>query len=188
MYSLDTLIIECKRESPEAQKELYARYKDVLYAICVRYVKQAADADDVFIEGFYKIFNHIHQYNDQGSFEGWMKRIIVNESLQFLRRKSKLHIPVELTDQTIAYADTDEEWHNPYQIEEIMAAVQELPDGYRTIFNMYVFEEYKHREIADILGISINTSKSQYLQAKKKVLDILSKSYTSHQLNHGQRK
>jgi RNA polymerase sigma factor (sigma-70 family) len=188
MYSIEKLILDCKRQAPDAQKELYTRYKGVLYAICLRYVKQAEDAEDVFIEGFYKIFNHLDQYNNQGSFEGWMKRIMVNEALQFLRRKSKLIINVELSDHTGVQTDTEDDWSDPYMIEEIMAAVQELPDGYRTIFNMYVFEEYKHREIAEILSISINTSKSQYLLAKKRVLELLSHSKPSHQQSHGKRK
>ncbi len=181
MHDLESIIQDCKIKKSGAQKQLYDRYKDILYAICIRYIKNATDAEDVFIEAFYKIFHHIDQYHGDGSFEGWMKRIVVNEALQFLRKKSRLAILTELTDHTPVPPDREDEWYSPYELEEIMAAVQELPDGYRTIFNMYVFEEYKHREIAELLRISINTSKSQYLLAKKKLIDMLSK--TKSQIN-----
>ena len=147
-------------------------YKDVLYPICLRYVKNTEDAEDVFIEAFYKIFNKIDDFKGDGSFEGWMKRIMVNESLMFLRKNHNLRMTVELTD-----IDKSEEVQPDDEIfyEELLTALNELPVGYKTIFNLYVIEGFKHREIAELLGISINTSKSQLILAKKRIQEIIKK-------------
>ena len=112
-------------------------------------------------------------FKGDGSFEGWMRRIMVNESLMFLRKRTNLQMTVELADKDVP--DNDDQPDDEFSYEEIIAILDELPAGYRTVFNLYVFEDYKHREIAEILGISINTSKSQLILAKKRVYDILKK-------------
>ncbi|MBK8669351.1 MAG: sigma-70 family RNA polymerase sigma factor [Saprospiraceae bacterium] len=170
---LEHIITNCKNQDPEAQKMLYNEYKDQMYAVCLRYLKSPQDAEDIFIEAFYKIFTKIDHFKGEGSFEGWMRRIMVNESLMFLRKKTNLHMTVELPATDIA--DTAVEGEENFNFDEIMAVLDELPLGYRTVFNLYVFEDFKHREIAELLGISINTSKSQLILAKKKILDILKK-------------
>jgi RNA polymerase sigma factor (sigma-70 family) len=175
MQDLAKIIIDCKKQDATAQKQLYSMYKDILFPICLRYIKNNHEAEDVFIEGFYKIFSCIDQYQNAGSFEGWMKRIMVNEALQFIRKKSKIIVPIDKNEHLISDPPEEDDWYAPYSIEDIMKAVHELPDGYRTIFNLYVFEEFKHREIAEMLNISINTSKSQYLLAKKRLIETLSK-------------
>lgn len=172
LHNLEHIIHECRAQNPEGQKSLYELYKDRLYGICVRYLRTAEDAEDVFIEGFFKILTKIDHYKGEGSFEGWMRRIMVNECLMFLRKKTNLHMTVELPASEIA--DITEEDDQP-EFEDIMSVLDDLPPGYRTVFNLYVFEDYKHREIADILGISINTSKSQLILAKKKVADLIKK-------------
>ncbi|MFZ1706121.1 MAG: RNA polymerase sigma factor [Saprospiraceae bacterium] len=170
--NLQDIILQCKAGSRSGQKELYEYYKDILYPICLRYIKQPAEAEDVFIEGFYKILSKITLYKNEGSFEGWMKRIMVNESLMFLRKQSRLHLMVELKDTDIP----DEPEQEPdIQYETLIQILQDLPDGYRTVFNLHVVEGYKHREIAELLGISLNTSKSQLILAKKRIIDILKK-------------
>ncbi len=171
--NLDHIIIKCKSQDPDAQKVLYDHYKDTLYAVCLRYIKSAHDAEDVFINAFYKIFTKIDNFKGEGSFEGWMRRIMVNESLMFLRKKNNLHLTVELPEKEIA--DIPEEDDDDMSFDEIMKVMDELPVGYRTVFNLYVFEDLKHREIAEMLGISINTSKSQLILAKKRLYDILKK-------------
>lgn len=170
--ALEHIISGCKRQDPTSQKALYDLYKDVLFPICLRYVKKAEDAEDVFIEGFFKIFNKIDEYKGEGSFEGWMKRIMVNESLMFLRKNHNLKMTVELTG--IDQAD-DVRPDDAILYEELLEALADLPVGYKTIFNLYVIEGYKHREIAELLGISINTSKSQLILAKKRIQDIIKK-------------
>lgn len=170
---LEHIIHKCKSQDADAQKQLYQLFKDKMYAICIRYLKSPQDAEDVFIDAFFKIFTKIDMYKGEGSFEGWMRRIMVNESLMFLRKKTNLHLTVEIPETDIA--DTIAEDGDQFSFDEIMAILDELPTGYRTVFNLYVFEDFKHREIAEILGISINTSKSQLILAKKKVLEILKK-------------
>lgn len=171
--TLDHIITKCKAQDAEAQKHLYEMFKDKMYAVCIRYLKSHQDAEDVFIDAFFKILTKIDMYKGDGSFEGWMRRIMVNESLMFLRKKTNLHLTVEIPDTDIA--DVNDEHEDEFSYDEIMAILDELPTGYRTVFNLYVFEEYKHREIAEMLGISINTSKSQLILAKKKVYDIFKK-------------
>jgi RNA polymerase sigma factor (sigma-70 family) len=178
----DHIVSMCKLGNAEAQKQLYTRYKGTMYALVLRYIKNPADAEDVFIEAFYKVLHKIHSYTGDGSFEGWMRRIMVNESLMHLRKKSPLHLTVDIPDHGQDDIDIDEHTAH-YDMETILAAIEQLPIGYRTIFNMYVIDEYKHREIAELLGISINTSKSQFLLAKKKLIDILSHNLTKTKIN-----
>jgi RNA polymerase sigma-70 factor (ECF subfamily) len=171
--NLEHIIQQCKQQEPEAQKKLYEMYKDNLYAICIRYVKSNAEAEDVFIEGFYKILTKIDMYKGEGSFEGWMRRIMVNECLMYIRKQTNLHMTVAIPDQDIADEVMDDE--TDFDFDQIMRILDELPTGYRTVFNLYVFEGYKHREIAEMLSISINTSKSQLIMAKKKIVEALKK-------------
>ncbi|MBK7637625.1 MAG: sigma-70 family RNA polymerase sigma factor [Saprospiraceae bacterium] len=174
---LEHIINNCKKEDPEAQKKLYDMFKDQMFAVCLRYLKNHQDAEDIFIEGFFKVLTKIGNYKGDGSFEGWMRKVMVNESLMFLRKRTNLHMTVEIPEKDIAdeiLRDEDE-----ISAEDIIKILDELPVGYRTVFNLYVFEDYKHREIAEMLGISINTSKSQLILAKKRVHEILKKKENS---------
>lgn len=166
-----TIIDNCKKGNPDAQKLLYDTFKDQMYAVCLRYVKNHQDAEDVFIEGFFKVLTKIENFKGDGSFEGWVRRVMVNESLMFLRKKTNLHMTVEIPEKDIADEILPED--DQISAEDILKILDELPLGYRTVFNLYVFEDFKHREIADMLGISINTSKSQLILAKKRVHEIL---------------
>lgn len=167
------LIEACKRENPRAQKKLYDRYAPMAMGVCMRYVRHREDAEDVMVEALFKVLTHIQQYKGDGSFEGWIRRIVVNESLMFLRRRHNFNMTVEL--------DQVKEPGVPVGIvsklaaEDILSLMDELPTGYRTVFNLYVIEGYKHREIAEMLGISINTSKSQLILAKKRMQELLDK-------------
>jgi len=164
------LIKACKQQDRQAQRELYDRYSPLLFGICRRYVKMREDAEDVLLEAFYKIFSKIDQYTGQGSFEGWMRRIVVNEALMFLRKAQHLKADVELNNLDISNAITVED---RLAAKDILKLLDQLPDGYRTVFNLYVVEGYKHREIADMLEISINTSKSQLIMAKKRLQELI---------------
>lgn len=160
------LIQACQRKERKAQKLLYDRYSAKMLGICRRYVKNLASAEDVMIEGMYKVLTKIDQYHGSGSFEGWMRRVIVNESLMFLRKAHNFNMTVEINNIEVPsqVSVVDE-----LAAEEILNLLGKLPTGYRTVFNLYVVEGYKHREIAEILGISINTSKSQLILAKKRL-------------------
>ncbi len=178
--SLEHIIKECKKQNSEAQKALYDMYKDTMYAVCLRYIKSAQDAEDVFIEAFFKVYDKMSSYKGDGSFEGWVRRIMINECLMWLRKRNNLHMTVEISDKDIL--QQSEELPPIEEFSEVLSMLDELPIGYRTIFNLYVFEELKHREIAEQLGISINTSKSQLILAKKKLLDIYKKKHKSVQI------
>lgn len=171
--SIQHIIDSCKREESKGQKKLYDMYRGILFGICRRYISQSENAEDVFIEGFYKIFSKIGSFKNEGSFEGWMKRLMVNECLMFIRKNKNSHMTVELGDLQIDNEDLSALDH--LQTEDIFDLVSELPNGYRTVFNLYVIEGYKHREIAEQLGISINTSKSQLILAKKKLRQMAEK-------------
>ena len=166
-----TLIERLKAHDRAAQKWLYDRYSPLMFAVCRRYLVSREDAEEALISGFYKVFAQIHTYTGAGSFEGWVRRIMVNESLMLLRRGQPLVFPGDVYQSTTE-ADS-------FSIEadisarEIRDLLDQLPNGYRTVFNLYVLEGYKHQEIADLLGISINTSKSQLILSKDKMKTLL---------------
>ncbi len=180
--SLENIIERCKKDDRKAQKELYDLYSPLFFAISLRYMKTYDKAEDVLISSFYKIFSKLDSYKNQGSFEGWMKRIVVNEALMELRKKNALNLSVELSNIHDPVSDYDIISSLTYQ--ELLALIDELPTGYRTVFNMYVIEGYKHREIADLLGVSINTSKSQLILAKKKLKEIIKKKQIKIQVSN----
>ena len=161
-------IIEgCKCADRKAQKALFDTFSPKMLGVCLRYVKNREDAEDVMIEGLYKAITKINSYSGNGSFEGWIRRIVVNESLMLLRKKNVLKHSVEIQpnlDHSEAITVEDK-----LIAEDLLKLLDTLPTGYRTVFNLYVLEGYKHREIAELLGVSINTSKSQLILARKKM-------------------
>jgi RNA polymerase sigma-70 factor (ECF subfamily) len=172
LINLSHIIEKCRQDDRNAQKALYEAYKTILFGICRRYVKRYEVAEDIFTDGMVKIFKKIKDFKGDGSFEGWMKRIMVNECLMYLRKNDILKNNIDLEFVHIAEHPRIES-----QIDNqlILKAIEELPDGYRTVLNLYIIEGYKHREIAEFLQISINTSKSQLILARKKLRDILKK-------------
>lgn len=175
MYSEKNIIQRCKAQDPIAQKALYNKYSPILYGICIRYMKRTHLAEDIMIESFYKIFNKINQFKDKGSFEGWMKRITINECLMAIRKSNNLNLHVEIEKAYSVKEDANA--ISDLNHKELLNLLEELPTGYRTIFNLYVIEGFKHREIAEILGISINTSKSQLILAKKRMREVYKKKH-----------
>lgn len=161
------LIQACKKQDRRAQQLLFDRYSPNMFGVCKRYVKSREDAEDVLVDGFFKVLTKLDQYSGEGSFEGWIRRIIVNESLMWLRKKHNLVTKVEINDNLDHKTEVTVE--DELQAEDILRLLDKLPTGYRTVFNLYVIEGYKHREIAELLGISINTSKSQLILAKKRL-------------------
>ena len=167
------LIHACKRQDRRAQKLLYERFSPVMLGVCRRYVKDPMEAEDVMVEGFFKVLTKIEMYSGEGSFEGWIRRIMINESLMHLRKSNHFQYVEEINPNL----DYQEE---PTVVEELAAGeilglLDELPPGYRTVFNLYVVEGFKHREIADELNISINTSKSQLILAKQRMEELVKK-------------
>lgn len=161
------------RGDSKAQSVLYERYSPKMMSICMRYMGDIMEAEDVMIEGFMRIFDKINQFNFKGSFEGWMRRIMVNEALMRLRGKKIIKVELEEVRQVGNEASVE----SSLNAEELFRLVNELPVGYRTVFNLYAIEGYSHAEIAHQLDISEGTSKSQLsraralLQEKLKVME-----------------
>lgn len=173
----DKLLIQrCLKNDRLAQQELYDRYAPVLYAVIRRYIRDEFTAEDILIESFVKIFSKLKQFQEKGSFEGWMKRIAVNESLMYLRKNNVFHLTIESDNIVLPYETRIEE---DLDFEILLQTLDLLPVGYRTVFNLYVLEGYKHKEIAKELGISINTSKSQLRLAKERIRKIMKKKQIS---------
>jgi RNA polymerase sigma factor (sigma-70 family) len=164
------LIAACRKQDRKAQQMLYDQLSPKMFGVCRRYIKNHQDAEDVLIEGFFKVLTKLDQYSGKGSFEGWVRRIIVNEALMFLRKDHNFNLNVEINNLNLPHAVTVED---ELAAEDILKLMEKLPTGYRTVFNLYVVEGYKHREIAEMLGISINTSKSQLILAKKRMQQLI---------------
>lgn len=166
------------------QEELYKRFSGKMYSVCLRYANNADDAQDLLQEGFIKVYRNLHRFRAEGSFEGWIRRVFINSSIEHFRKKSlQLTKVSEREESTIG--DTDISALDSLAEKDIINLIQELSPGYRTVFNLYVIEGFSHREIAEQLGISEGTSKSQLARARailqKKVSHFLSdtkKSYT----------
>lgn len=157
-----------------AQKELYEIYSARFFALCRRYLIQYDEAQDALVKAFYKILTSMAKYHGTGSFEGWMRRIVVNECLMSIRKNQHFHLNLD----TINDQESDEvNIIDDMAYQDLLDCLEMLPQGYRTIFNMYVIEGYKHREIGEILGISINTSKSQLILAKKRLAELIKKKH-----------
>jgi len=163
------LIARCLNNERSAQKALYDKYKQDMYGVCRRYIKDDLDAEDAMIQGFYKAFTRLEQYSGQGSFGGWLRRIMINEALMFLR-KFNLNLSLEKAKQ-VASAEVNME--QTFAEQDILKLLDKLPAGYRAVFNLYAIEGYAHKEIAEELGISVNTSKSQLLKARKRLQQLL---------------
>lgn len=165
--SLDQLINQCKKKHPKAQEDLYKRYSSTLFSVCLKYASSYADAEDILQDSFMVIFNKIEQYKNKGSFEGWLKRICVNTALQRYRKPGVFNLINEgnIPEVTV---EVDEE---SVSLDFLLGIIQELPDRYRLVFNLYVLDGYSHKEIAELLAISDGTSKSNLARARQILKD-----------------
>ena len=150
-----------------AQSEIYELYADVLFGICLKYSRNYQDAEDTLQDSFLIIFDKITQYNKKGSFEGWLKRIAINTALQKYRKKTPLELVKEVTDiEDLVEIDFKDK---NLDIDFLLNLIQQLPDQYRLVFNLYVLDSYSHKEISKMLNISEGTSKSNLSRARKKL-------------------
>lgn len=160
--TLEELIIQCKKQDAQAQAALYKQYASILFSICLKYSPNYAEAQDNLQDAFITIFKRIEQFKGKGSFEGWIKRITVNTALQKYR-KQKLF---EISDEgQLEEADTEVE-DTGVPLDFLLKIIQELPDRYRLVFNLYVLDGYSHKEIGEMLQISDGTSKSNLARAR----------------------
>lgn len=165
------LIKRCKKGQRQAQEELYQRYSRILYAICLRYSRNKAEAEDNLHDSFMTIYDKIGQYNSKGSFEGWIKRVTVNTVLQKYRKESPLTLLTEeIEDQDSGYSTRTE-----LSLATLLRYIQELPKKYRLTFNLYVMDGYSHKEIGEKLGTTAGTSKSNLARARMILREKISK-------------
>lgn len=175
------LVIACKKQDRDAQKLLYERYAPMMMAVCLRYSGEEETARDLLHDGFIRVFTQIGSFSGKGSFEGWLRRIFVNLALENYRKeKQKYRFMEEYSyinaDESETQADNSLDIENIPEA-EVLDMIRSLPPGYRTVFNMYIFEDMSHKEIAQVLGINEAASRSQFYRAKnmlrKKISAIL---------------
>lgn len=183
------LIAGCLKGERRAQQQVYEAFYGKMMAVCLRYTKNTDQAKDILQDGFIKVFGSMDRFNQAGSFEGWIRRIMVNTAIDHFRRTKNSYLLLgeersieDFVDQdaedTLADDTQDEVWD--LKPADIINAMQKLTPAYRTVFNLYVFEELTHQEIADLLGINIGTSKSNFAKAKQNLKKLLRK---EHKLN-----
>jgi len=161
--SLEQLIENCKSNDTKAQSELYKLFSSKLFTVCLKYSRNYVEAEDNLQDAFLTIFKKIEQYENKGSFEGWLKRVTINTVLQQYRNEKVFDIISEtIVDEVEIEVDEDD-----LSIDYLLKIIQELPDRYRLVFNMYVLDGYSHKDIAEMLGINIGTSKSNLARARQ---------------------
>jgi RNA polymerase sigma-70 factor (ECF subfamily) len=167
----DQIVVRCRKGDVRAFHELYEAYSKAMYNICLRMTGHSSDAEDVLQEAFVQIFKNLQKLESDSSLTAWIKRIVVNHCLSYLRKKKVYWEEVGDTEAAVE-TDVDEEEH-ALTVSMVKEAIRELPDGYRTVLNLYIFEEYSHREIAALLGITESTVKTQFMRAKEKVRQLV---------------
>jgi RNA polymerase sigma-70 factor (ECF subfamily) len=175
MISDRQIIDGCARHDRKAQQLLYDKYSRFLLGICMRYVADKAEAEDILQECFLKVFFNIKDFSGTGSFPGWLRKIAVNTAITHYHKNLKFRYHVEI-EEYVSHETADNSFdQDDFTAEELYRLLNELPAGYRMVFNLYAIEGYKHKEIAEMLGIDTNTSKSQYSRAKAVLRDKLRK-------------
>ncbi|MCC5937113.1 MAG: sigma-70 family RNA polymerase sigma factor [Lunatimonas sp.] len=165
------LYLGCLENNPAMQKAVYERFSAKMFAVCLRYVKDTAAAEDVLIIGFMKVFDRIHQFKGSGNFGGWIRRIMVNECLMYLEKEKNLYREIGL--EGIGSDPVQSQPSDELAVEDLMKLIDRLPSGYRSVFNLYAIEGFSHQEIAQKLHISENTSKSQLSRARSHLQKML---------------
>ncbi len=160
-----TLVSECAKGNARAQRALFDKFAPKMLAVLMRYLRNAEEAEDTLQDGFVKIFQKIGEFKMEGSLEGWIRRIMVNTALDMLRKNKKLLGDTQLDDVSYKVAFNDHSF-DEMNVTHLLKLIDALPDGYRIVFNMFAIEGYSHKEIADTLGVTENTSKSQYSRAR----------------------
>lgn len=159
------LIQGCLKGDKLSQRNLFEKYSPLMLSVCRRYIKEFNMAEEVMLGGFMKVFGKLNQFKSEGSFEGWIRRIMVNESLTWIRKNKTMYLEVDIEEanREVNFDLVSSE----LEAEAILELIQKLPHGYRTVFNLYAIEGYSHAEIAEKLDVNVNTSKSQLSRARK---------------------
>ena len=162
--NLEKLIKACRQHKLKAQSQLYQKYKDDLYLLSLKYCTSKEEAQDNLQDSFLEIFKEIKKYKGTGSFEGWMKRITIYKAID--KYKKLKPISISINDAILEDTSMEDDAINTIPLEDILKHIQELPSQYRMVFNLYELDDYSHKEISELLGVSINTSKSNLHRAK----------------------
>ncbi|MFZ1529643.1 MAG: sigma-70 family RNA polymerase sigma factor [Ferruginibacter sp.] len=170
---LDVLIMKASKGDQHSFRKIYDLHAGKMYSLCKRFANSNIEADDLFQEGFIKLYRNLSNYRGDGSFEGWVRRVFVTTCLDILKKKNNLHLPGHFDNEADASLAIEPEIINKLDKEQLIETLQKLPPGYRTIINLFSIEGYSHKEIAELLGISEGTSKSQYSKARKKLKELI---------------
>ncbi|MBY0244438.1 MAG: sigma-70 family RNA polymerase sigma factor [Sphingobacteriaceae bacterium] len=165
------LVHQCKTGNRKAQFELYKLYAKAMYNVAFRILNYEEEAEDVLQESFLEVFNRINDFREETTFGLWLKQIVINKSINYLRKRKLDLISTDGLD--IPEEENTDESEIEFQVEKIRQAIAQLPDGYRVVLSLYLLEGYDHEEISHVLKISESTSRTQYMRAKKKLLEIL---------------
>jgi RNA polymerase sigma-70 factor (ECF subfamily) len=174
LYSDKDLVEGCKSGNRRYQKILYEKYARKMYGICLSYAHERSQAQDILQDAFIKVFQHVGQFDVQGSLEGWIRRIVINTAIDSYRKEGKISNLLQVNEDVVE-GKIKNEGLSELQLKDLMKQVQRLPDGARIVFNLYAVEGFTHKEIAERLDISIGTSKSQYNRARKLLLKWIEK-------------
>ncbi len=165
MLSEQEIIKRCIAGDQKAQEQLYQRYSPKMWGVCLRFAKSKMAAEDIMQEGFIRVFGKLDQYTGEGSFEGWIRRTIVNTAINHYKKNINHNKELDIDEVTI-HNQIEPKVIDKLSVKELMGVIQQLPDGYRMVFNLFVVEGYSHKEIGEQLGITENTSKSQLSRAR----------------------
>ena len=168
----DELVKACILKAPAAQKLLFERFSRKMMGVCIRYADRHEEAEDMLQNGFIRVFEKLETFKGTGSLEGWIRRIVVNESLTYLRKNKAMRMNIDIEDTKYNIPGNSHVGESLNE-KDLLNMIRKLPVGFRTVFNMYAIEGYSHKEIADQLGISEGTSESQYSRAKVHLQNML---------------
>jgi RNA polymerase sigma factor (sigma-70 family) len=183
MVDQQKLVKECLRNDPAAQKRLYDLFADTMLGICYRYTKSLNDAQEVLQVGFIKVFRNLHQFKNDGELGGWIRRIMVNTALNYLKRKPRYQLDLGFEEEYLHPVEKESP-DLTVNMKDILNLVRQLPSGYQTIFNLHAIEGYTHVEIGKMLGIREGTSRSQYARARALLIGWLEKHSVNSKKNH----
>ncbi|MES2730301.1 MAG: sigma-70 family RNA polymerase sigma factor [Bacteroidota bacterium] len=172
----------CQKGEATAQRQVYEKYARKMLGVCLRYANDSFEAEEILISGFLKVFDKVGQFKGEGSFEGWIRKIMVNQALSYLRKNKSIYLETDLEK-----ADYEPDFQSPnshLEAEDLLIMIQQLPPGYKTVFNLYAIEGYSHKEIANLLHISESTSKSQLCRARALLQQYLAESESETKITH----
>lgn len=168
----EELVKKCVLKQPEAQKLLFEQFSKRMMGLCLRYADRTEEAEDILQNGFIRVFENIHSFRAEGSLEGWIRTIMIHEALRYLQENKTMRFSTEINDSQYVSSEGNRAGES-IQTKDLLKMIQQLPDGFRTVFNLYAIEGYTHKEIGTLLGISEGTSKSQYARAREHLQETL---------------